>query len=102
MPASYRNQLARSTATGPKQPKRLTASSDRYRCITAVQGSAATVRFGSKGHSGTTASLFDHQVSDATLFGQTPLLRQNQQNGGRIHQHGALDPFSAQMEVTKR
>ena len=27
--------------------------------------------------SSSTASLFDHQVSDATLFGQTPLLRQN-------------------------
>jgi hypothetical protein len=36
MPASYRNQLARSTATGPKQPKRLTASSDRYRCKSVV------------------------------------------------------------------
>jgi hypothetical protein len=29
-------------------------------------------------HSSSTAWLFDHQVSDATLFGQNPLMRQNQ------------------------
>jgi hypothetical protein len=29
-----------------------------YRCITAAQGSAATVRFGSKGHSGSENSRF--------------------------------------------
>ena len=31
--------------------------------------------------SSSTASLFDLQLSDATLFGQTPLLRQNLPNG---------------------
>ena len=37
-------------------------------------------------HSSSTASLFDHQVSDATPFGQSPLLRQNRQS--RCHHAG--------------